>query len=150
MKKLTTTLAIIAILLLSFTSCDKYHRDRYIGTWDFVTTKTLLQYDSGKYVPIESDTIYYTGKIIPENLEYELIIQFTEDEEIRTSLTKEGELWQSYPTSYHTCAKCPLGSFEKKNIIGLHFYTFGLPSSDEYIKTYDINGTKRKKGGKYE
>ena len=138
MKKLTTTLAIIAILLLSFTGCDKYHRDRYTGTWDFVTEKILYQYDSDKYVPIEFDTIYYTGKIMSGSKDGQIIIKYTENDEIGAAIDDDKKtLW----TSAYPCAKCPSGSFEKKDKVHLHLVFFNYES----LTDVQSNGVKKSK-----
>jgi len=90
MKKLTTTLAIIAILLLSFTSCDKYHRDRYTGIWDFVTIiKTEKFKNGGTILSVEYDTVYYVGSIREGEDKSVLIIKYTEHDEMSCSLKEE-------------------------------------------------------------
>ena len=91
MKNLTTTLAIIAILLLSFISCDKYHRNRYTGIWDFVTvtkTEKLLRND-GTILSVEYDTVYYLGSISEGEDKSVLIIKYTENDEMSYSLKKD-------------------------------------------------------------
>jgi len=143
MKKLTTTItaATVAILLL-FTGCDKYHRDRYIGNWDFVTEMRFCNFDgSGNFIVEKRDTIYYTGTISLGNLEHELIIQYTENDKIIASIDDKGtSLWTNYDPGPST----PSGYFENKNIIRLF-----LRYPDEYYDqiVHNVYCTK-KKGGK--
>jgi hypothetical protein len=143
MKKLTTTLALIAILLLSFTSCDKYHCDRYTGTWDFVTVRNFYKYDSNKYELLESDTIYYTGKIMLGSEDGQIIIKYTENDEITALFDSESK--KTFWTNAPPCGKCPSGSFEEKDKVSLNL----VFSEQERIKNDRIEGTK-KKGGKNE
>jgi len=140
MKKIAITFAAATVvILLLFTGCDKYHRDRYIGNWDFVTEKSQLQYDSNEL--IKSDTIYYSGKIYSGNDDNTLIIQCTKNDRVPAYIDNKGILWISFPTFYGTCHKCPLGKFEKKDKITLDFYRFW----EEDIKShYQITGRRSK------
>lgn len=120
--------------------CDKYHRDRYIGDWDFVTNKCTYVYnnDLQEWSPIEYDTIYYTGKIAPGNLEYELIIQYTNNDIIDAHIDEDGTtLW----TDAYPCARCSSGSFEKKNKVYLNLV---FNKQDKKINDH-INGIKKSK-----
>jgi len=61
MKRITITLIAITLIMFLIMGCDKdkYHRDRYIGDWDFVTvTITQIENDSGWKI-VNRDTIYY-------------------------------------------------------------------------------------------
>ena len=121
-----------------FMGCDKYHRDRYTGDWDFVTEKNQYKYNVNE--PIKSDTIYYFGKIYHGNDENTLIIQCTENDKVPTSVDKKGILWESYPTSYATCHQCSLGRFETKDKISLDCYRF----EEDIVNTYQIIGRRSK------
>jgi len=144
MKKLTTTItaATVAILLL-FTGCDKYHRDRYTGTWDFVTEINSCSFDgSGNFIVEKREIVYYTGAITLGDLENELIIQYTESNKIIAGIGSDGKtLWTNYDPGPST----PSGGFDK-NIIQLFLR---YPGGDYEQIVYDIYGTK-KKGGKNE
>jgi len=134
MNRVTLVLATSIILLLFFTGCDKYHTNRYIGDWDFVTIK---------HDTIKSDTIYYSGKISLGNYENALIIQYTKDDEIAATLIENRDI----VIPKYNCAKgvCTHGKFEEKNKMNLSFgWTYGGGKS----WSHNIVGTKKKKGGK--
>jgi len=154
-----TLFAATAIPLLFFTGCEKDNRSKYIGDWEFVTEKILYQRDSigyrvmewgdtvthySEYVQIGCDTVYYSGKISVGNLEDELIIQFTENDEVFVHINKEREIWQTFPSFYSTCHRCSFGKFEKKDKLYLdkihQFY-------ENSVTEYYVTGAK-KKGGK--
>jgi hypothetical protein len=143
MKKLTTTIAATLLIIFLMMSCDKDHRDRYTGTWEFVTEKIYFN-KSYPYNEIQRETIYYLGKITLGNLEHELIIQFTEYEEVKAPLMPKGVLGYSYSyqTPYMVCHQCTMGSFEGKDKISLSFYI-----ETETMISYHVKGI-RKKGGK--
>ena len=118
MKKITLPLvAAIVIILFFFTSCDKYHRDRYTGTWDFVTE--MVYYNEGEtpseYLVIKRDTIYYTGKISMGNYENQLIIKYSESDEVFTGIDKDGYLYHKT----NMFGKYACGNFESKNTMDL-------------------------------
>ena len=77
MNRITITMAVAAILLLFFMGCDKYHRNRYVGDWDFVTEIIHMQY-LNDWKEVGRDTIYYSGKI--EIYKQGLTIQYTEND----------------------------------------------------------------------
>jgi len=136
------------MLSVFFTGCkkDEYYRDRYIGNWDFVTERTILQYDSntGNYVRIGDDTIYYLGKIISGNLDYELIIQFTENDEIILAVAdKKGTLCLPLPNPYRSFHGSSIGGFEKKDKIFLE-NIYRNHEIDVRI-LYSVKGTKKSK-----
>jgi len=146
MKKNTTILvSTIVVMLFFFTGCDKDIRDRYTGTWKFETKKCLYIFDEElqAWVPTQKDTIYFLGKISPGSSERELIIQFSENEEISAYVSKNGDLGLKYPAEYNVCHKCRLGHFMKQNKIYLDFYQF----NGNIVNDYHVYGTK-KKGGK--
>jgi len=111
MKKITLTLA-ATIIIMFFSGCDKYHRDRYTGTWDFVTE--MVYYNEGEnpyeYVVIKRDTIYYTGKISMGNYENQLIIKYSESDEVFTGIDKDGYIGHKTAIQNGPC-----GKFESKN-----------------------------------
>ena len=135
MKKLTTTItaATVAILLL-FTGCDKYHRDRYIGNWDFVTGIERYQLDSitEKYVLIGCDTIYYLGTVTNGKYENYLLVEYIENHYEEVMIDK-------YGTIYITCPgeMCKRGNFEGKDSV--HFRLGWVPDNPK-----NIVGNKRK------
>ena len=144
MKKLTTILAVIAILLLSFTSCDKYHRDRYTGTWEFVTERRYYIGCDDYECPIEvrRDTVYYTGKISCRNSEYGLIFQYTENDEVGAWVDKDGYI---YSEAGIMLGKYACGHFESKNKLyfELHWGEY-INFEGDTDRRYDyITGTKK-------
>ena len=121
MKKITIKTAAIILLLFLIMGCDKYHRDRYTGNWDFVTKRNIYTFDGSEYVFDRSDTIYYSGKITSGNLENQIIINYTENDEITASIDDDGTtVW----TNYYPCARCPSGSFEKKDKVSLNLVIY--------------------------
>ena len=136
MKKIAIITAIVAIILPSFTGCDKYHRDRYIGDWDFVTKSEHYQMVLGKRELVGCDTIYYLGKITYGEYENHLIIQYTENHYDDAVIDKYGKIYTLCPG-----ARCECGKFEGEDSV--HFNKgWVTPDNPEYIV-----GTKRK-GGK--
>ena len=152
MNRITLIVATSAILLLFFTGCDKYHRNRYVGDWDFVTERTIYQRGLGEeeWKPIKIDTLYYSGKINLGNSEDELVIKFTENnEEIIVRIDTDGNLWISSPFAYLTYPKNPVGSFEKKDKIYLDFFRWWYDEDSIGINNvYHVEGTKKKGGEK--
>jgi len=152
MKKLTTTItaATVAILLL-FTGCDKYHRDRYTGTWDFVTEKYKYIPDAtGHLTKKEYDTtFYYSGKITnDERYDNRLIIMYTETDEINVGIDEDGYIYPQCPLSYGS--KFSTGKFANKNQMNLIFdweeYT-PLGNGEYYGvgEYFEMQGTKTSK-----
>ena len=138
-----TILATTAIMLLFVTGCDKYHRNRYVGDWDFVTERVFyIDTNSYEFVETKRDTVYYSGKISYGQHENQLIIKFTEnDDEIYVYTGTDGDLWLSYPSVYMTCARCPVGSFEEKDKISLKYF-YG--DKDGIRNLYHVEGAKTK------
>jgi len=137
-KTFLTSVAAAVIMLFFFTGCDKYHRDRYTGTWEFTTE--IVFYYINPYEIIKIDTVYYTGKISLGNLENELIIQHSEDDEMTLLLGTDGTLYQPFPYIYMTAHESPIGKFEKKDKISLSYF---YEESNKKI-LYLINGLKTK------
>jgi len=130
MKKIAIITAIILVMLIIM-GCDKdkYHRDRYIGDWDFVTEKTTFI----GYEVVKVDTIYYLGKITPGQCsEIELIIQYTENDEFIGYVDKDGTISRYCGLG----ALCRNGSFEGKNKV--NFATW------DHDWNHSIIGTKKK------
>ena len=147
MKKLTITIAIVAIILLSFIGCDKYHRDRYIGNWEFVTEKCIYKYeyngDSSVLVVLKKDTVYYLGVISCGNLERELTIQYTQNDEVEAYIDQTGGIYlPAFPCAGCNCKR---GNFDKENKMNLDFGWDSQNSSE----AHHIVGIK-KKGDKNE
>ncbi|MDL2297111.1 hypothetical protein LJC68_06510 [Bacteroidales bacterium OttesenSCG-928-B11] len=142
---------IIPIIIFALSLCIgcKDIGDKYTGDWDFVTVRSLLDYD---YVEIEKKTIHYSGKISPGDYENRVIIQYTENDAIGATISKEEDYICIYSNSLASYGgKYASGSFPEKDKIDMvyskqHFDSNG--HSDGIIYDY-INGTKkgkRKKG----
>lgn len=133
MKKITITLAAatVAILLL-FTGCDKYHRDRYVGYWDFVTEKRTYSDD---FEIIKRDTINYLGKISNGKYENEIIIHYTNNDEITIHVDTKGNLYSICEGGY-----CKCGNFTKKDKI---YFNTKSPNSYDISETHYVNGIKK-------
>ena len=136
MKKITKILTTIAAILLLFSGCKKDDiRDKYIGDWDFVTEKT--RYNN---IPLESDTIYYLGKISLGNLNEELVIKFTQDDEIIASISDK--VLYTDITDYGK--KYPCGHFERKDKVFIHLKWF-IKDTNGNFDYYNIVGTKNER-----
>ena len=156
MKKLTIITAISLIVSL-FMSCDKdkYHRDRYIGDWDFVTHRSISQDNSGSNMLIRYDTICYTGKISIGNFESmygthenSLLIMYTENDEIKAWVGKNNNKNISSISTLSESSSFPHGYFHGNNHVGISYFYFQRVSSEMEVRIWDdIYGTK-KKGGK--
>lgn len=95
MKKIIIPLMAITTILFFFTSCDKYHRDRYTGIWEF-ETEIMLQkfdYDSGNYIQIECDTLYFLGKVSQNEAADELEIEYKKNHFIVLKVNTCGKLY---------------------------------------------------------
>jgi len=112
MKKITIQLATIIIILFFISGCDKYHRDRYTGTWEFETVRTFINIHPYDFEVVRTDTVYYTGKIILGNLENYLHIQYTNEDEIDVWIDKEGYISSN---ACPTGGKYSCGQFESKD-----------------------------------
>jgi len=147
MKKITKIITATAVILLLFGGCKKDDiRDKYTGDWDFITEKaTYEQDDLNNYELVRKDTVYYSGKINLGNLEDQLIIQFTENDEVLVAIDTKGKIWQAFPSYYLTCHKCAFGEFEKKD----KMYLDRIHQVNEKgLIGYYVNGTKMKGGKK--
>jgi len=120
MKKITIQLSAIIIILFFFSGCDKYHRNRYTGTWEFETERILFK-EINKYKDYEEikrDTIYYTGKISLSYSDERLSIQYTESDEISVSIDKDGEMYDHWSTCW-LGYDCATGKFDSKDEVHL-------------------------------
>jgi hypothetical protein len=151
MKNLIKTLVTSLIILSLFSACDKYHIDRYVGDWEFVTEKsTIIRNNMHEIIEETEDTIYHSGAIhlVSENV---LDVQFTKNETIRLILDPDKSLWVAFPTSYGTCHRCPAGHFEKNDKISLEFHLTTSTNDHGYLTHYAylyyVQGFKQK-GGK--
>jgi hypothetical protein len=142
MKNLIKILVASIIILSIFSACDKYHIDRYVGDWEFMTIiKQTKNIDNDTAISIGCDTIYYLGKISSLNSENELIVHFTENENIKLTLDVDKNLWSDI-TPYSTCAQCPAGYFKNVDKIILNFYKVTFDKEDRVYHTYYIDGRK--------
>jgi hypothetical protein len=126
MKKLTTIAAATLLIIFLMMSCDKdkYHRDRYIGDWDFVTKINYFKSVNDNAIGIileKSDTIYYLGKITYGTFENDILIQYTDNDEIFAYIDNDKKtLWtEAYPFP-----KSPSGFFEENNKIFLNLVVY--------------------------
>jgi|GEM_PF-1240754 len=134
---IATTLTV----LLFFTGCDKYHRNKYTGDWDFVTEIVQCQYLDG-WKEIERETVYYAGKISSGTYENELIIQYTENDIERVSIpdTKSTGIYSKNGLGNSKGATS--GSFEGENRMYLHLcWNDNFPNG----KIHYISGFKKSK-----
>lgn len=138
MKKITTTLIAAVTILLSFTGCDKYHRDRYTGIWEFETTVKLFNTNEET---IDEDTIYYSGKISLGVSENQLIVKYTENDEVIVWLDEDENVFSA---SASNGGKFPCGYFTEKNkvffILGWYNYDEGLAVGSE---NHIVQGIKK-------
>ena len=119
MKKNTLTLVIATVVILFFfTGCDKYHRNRYTGTWDFVTER--VYYNAIGSDVEKRETVYYKGKIIKsesENLENGLLIQYTAENEVYAWVEKnEDKIVYLYTLNGEFAGKYPSGKIDDNNL----------------------------------
>jgi hypothetical protein len=119
MKKLTT-LAIIAILSLSFTSCEKIHRNQYTGKWDFKVVHELGRGDTKEY-----DTSYYSGKISSGNTYNKINIKYKKNTSVSVKIHENGELYEFSP-NHDYCFANGTGRFEGYNTLRLSLEWGGL------------------------
>jgi hypothetical protein len=132
-RKIITSVAAIVIMLFFFTGCDKYHRDRYTGTWEFVTESILRQfdYDSGEYFQIECDTLYFSGKISRDKAADELKIEYKENYSIILKINACGKLYGFSHNSF-------CGEFYEADKIDLFFWW----DESGILKTESVSGSK--------
>ena len=154
MKKNTLILAAATVIILFFfAGCDKYHRDRYTGTWEFVTNKRVTAYENSYPVARELDTtIYYTGKISYGNFENQVIIIYTENDEVTFPIDKHGRF-----AGYLRDGDGNYGDFggridfegNKKVNFDISWFYWDENGSQKG-RADSVKGTKIKKGGKNE
>jgi hypothetical protein len=136
MKNLIKTLVTSLIILSLFSACDKYHIDRYVGDWEFMTIESRMQFNtSGGIIWRESDTIYYSGQIIAGDKEQDILIKYTENDLLSSFIDTEGEIYlYDYPCAGGYCAR---GRFEENNKVNI---AYGWDDNWSHI----IVGTKQK------
>jgi len=134
MKKVRLILATTLTVLLCFTGCDKDIRGKYVGDWEFVTEidSNQFDYDLYKWILLGFDTISYSGKIIYGEHNDELIIQYTEQNEVTAWVNHNGNLWTSV---YRTSTRSRHGYFEETNkmYLTLSYSKYGGFLTDHYI-----------------
>jgi len=139
--KIISSVITTAIIILFFlTSCDKYHRDKYTGTWEFVTVRADYNEWDGSDI-MKRDTIYYTSKITLDEYERGLILQYTEWDKIVISIDKDGYI-------YHKAfmyGRDATGQFESKNKMYLNLYLghYGSFEGESNYRNDHISGTKK-------
>ena len=140
MKKIATTIAAIILVIFFIMSCekDKYHRDRYIGDWDFITEVITQEYDDSEWKIVNRDTVYYSGTIAYGSSEDQLRIQYVEKESFlnNVKIDVDGNIY----TLYWKDSYCKSGKFEREDQV--HFC---INWSAPYIID-EVVGTKRKEG----
>ena len=142
-KTLLTSVAAAGIMLFFFTGCDKYHRGRYTGTWEFVTVMIFANINSvHEHVEVKRDTVYYLGKISLGNAENILFLQYTENDKIPILITKDRDIYSHASSSF---GKWPDGSFEGTNKLSLqlHWGVFCHYEGDTDRRYDIIVGTKK-------
>jgi len=143
-----TLVVATGIVLFFFTGCDKYHRDRYIGDWDFMTERVYYASIDTHNIPIRIDTIYYSGKISlgPGSA---LLIQYTENDEISAymSASNPKSFYAGPPLTYKNPGEPPPpnGYFESKDKLRLQLIWGHFNINERDMHEY-IYGTKTKKG----
>jgi hypothetical protein len=144
-------LTIGVIILLSFLSCDKYHRNRYVGEWDFVTERIYYNLDSNEpysnpSIEMKRETTLYLGKITLGNHEGSIHIQYSDNNKIGVGIEEyEGNAGKSV-LLYHKSGcgsmlgKYSCGKFESKDKMNINLCWGVYPSLEEPhdMGTYDI------------
>ena len=142
MKRITIQLAAIIIILLFISGCDKDIRDKYVGDWEFITKVDSAQfdYDLNDWIPLGFDSVFYEGRIILGKFDDELIIQYTERDEVTARINHNGNLWTSVYSIAGTNSRH--GYFEENNkmYLTLYYFKYGGFSSHHFIE-----GTKKRK-----
>jgi hypothetical protein len=138
-KTMITSVAAILFIMFLIMGCDKdkYHRDRYTGSWDFVTEKCIKKYEDHVLVELINDTIYYSGVISCGSADHELIIQYTQSDTLVTFINKNGGIYVPIcPCAGYACTR---GDFESKTKMDLYF-GWSYQNKEE---SHHIVGTKK-------
>ena len=136
MNRVTLILVSILILLFFFVSCDKYHRNRYVGDWEFVTKRSY------EGVFEKSETINYSGKIRFGNSDNEIFIKYTENDEISAWLEEMDNHMYIHTLSRASYGgKYSSGSFDDKNNMSI-YYSYRTATDSNGINIIDIIGDK--------
>jgi hypothetical protein len=154
MNKVKLIVAAIGILLF-FAGCDKYHRNRYVGDWDFVTERIFYNKDTNsEYYIIEQerDTVYYSGKIKLGSAENRIIIKYTENDEVNTWLriSDDKRAFIHNEEAGDMLGKYPSGEFENKNkmYLNLQWGRYCVYDGHYDFRHDIIVGTKKGRSGK--
>lgn len=149
-KNLTKIMFANLILLLFFAGCDKYHRNRYVGDWDFVTLKAICIYDDfGELMEIKRDTVFYSGNIkCGDEYENELIIQYTVTDVLHASIeynaNNEARLigGPSLMGGHSSTGSAPfIGGFDNNNQVHFNLSWKEQDKSNNYV-SWSITGKK--------
>ena len=146
MKKITLNLLVAAVAVLClFSGCDKYHRDRYTGTWEFTTEMVYFNIsdDFSETYIIKRDTVFYIGKISLTDCDFALNIQYTEWDKTNISIDKEGVIYHASAVMWGRDATA--GQFESRNKMLLNIYwghCIPFEGVSKYRTEY-IRGTKK-------
>jgi len=144
-------LAIVAACVTFFSTCkkDKKHveepdyRMQWIGDWDFVVNRGFCSHESGMTT---IDTIYYSGTIMFGNEEWQIIIKYTENDEIVANVNDDGKIYN--PNQIFGIYSFSGNFIEKNNNVYLYFGIWN--GQEEGRECTSIIGTKNKKGDKNE
>ena len=150
MKKVIVALA---FLLFTLTCCDKYHRNKYTGTWEFTVDRIFyneINYIESVIVVELRDTVYYVGKILTdEDLENGLLIKYTEKDEVYAWIEEINDEVFLYTILGTYGGKYASGQFEGKNKLCLELYwgrtVYSLIEGPYRFRRDDIIGAKKLK-----
>ncbi len=130
MKRYIFYFVVMATLGLFFSNCKKDLRCDYLGEWDFRVERYK---DNADFIgQHEHDTIFYTGKIMKGNDDIELIIKYTKDNQLLTTVLDDGTL-DDLPTHYCT------GMFKNESNIEIYLKWGGLGGGTVHV----IDGVKK-------
>jgi hypothetical protein len=120
---------LIAILSIILSGCTKWrysYIEKYLGSWEF----QFYNYTHNVTLDIESwDTIYYTGVITHGSGDNEVLIQYTETNNMTLEVGKDGVILDYCWAPSH-CS----GKFEDKNTF--HYSYSARISTGKYLMIY--------------
>jgi hypothetical protein len=135
MNRTTLVLSSIVTTLLFLSSCDKDIRNRYTGDWEFLTKIDSAQFDYeiNEWIQLGFDTIAYFGNITQGKNNDELIIRYTEQNEVTAWVNHNGNIWTPI---YSTSTGSRHGYFEEKDKIylNLSYFKYGGFLTNHYIE----------------
>ena len=133
------------VILLFFSGCDKYHRNKYIGSWYFITERIYYNedYNSTALIEVKRDTVYYIGKITLGNYDSDLTFKYTDKDEVVIWIDEDENI--SSRAGY-MFGKYPSGEFKSKNKLYLELrWGQYVPFEGENDFRFDyIHGSKKK------